>query len=96
MVNQINISYNTINILPHKKSVFSEYINKSVQNFRFKYYKMIPHQVFLGSFVCNIENHIKLQPAISIQKISLIYAKSFVSLIFKCISTKIKLFFLFD
>ena len=59
LVNLINISYCAMKILPFQDEAFSEYQNKSVQEFRFVLSSQIREQVFYAHFVKNIENSIK-------------------------------------
>ena len=59
LVNLINISYCAMKILPFQDEAFSEYQNKSVQEFRFALSSQIREQVFYAHFVKNIENSIK-------------------------------------
>lgn len=59
LVNLINISYCAMKILPYQDVAFSEYQDKSVQEFRFALSSQIREQVFYAHFVKNIENSIK-------------------------------------
>lgn len=59
LVNLINISYCAMKLLPYQETEFSEYQNKSVQEFRFALSKQIREQIFYARFVKNIESHIK-------------------------------------
>ena len=59
LVNLINISYCAMKILPYQDAAFSEYQNKSVQEFRFALSSQIREQVFYAHFVQNIESRIK-------------------------------------
>jgi len=59
LVNLITISYCAMKILPYQDAAFSEYQNKSVQEFRFALSTQIREQVFYAHFVKNIESHIK-------------------------------------
>jgi len=59
LVNLITVSYCAMKILPYQNVAFSEYQNKSVQEFRFALSTQIREQVFYAHFVKNIENSIK-------------------------------------
>ena len=59
LVNLINIAYCAMKILPYYEAEFSEYQDKSVQEFRFALSSQIREQVFYAHFVKNIESHIK-------------------------------------
>ncbi len=59
LVNLINIVYCAMKILPYYEAEFSEYKNKSVQEFRFVLSSQIREQVFYAHIVKNIESHIK-------------------------------------
>lgn len=59
LINLINLSYCAMKILPYQDVVFSEYQDKSVQEFRFVLSNQIREQVFYAHFVKNIENRIK-------------------------------------
>ena len=59
LVNLINIAYCAMKILPYQEAEFSEYQDKSVQEFRFVLSSQIREQVFYAHFVKNIESHIK-------------------------------------
>lgn len=59
LINLINISYCAMKILPYYDERFSEYSDKSVQEFQFVLSQGIREQIFYASFVKNIEKHIK-------------------------------------
>ena len=59
LINLINISYCAMKLLPYQEATFSEYQDKSVQEFRFALSSQIREQVFYAHFVKNIENSIK-------------------------------------
>ena len=59
LVNLINISYCAMKVLPYQDEDFAEYRTKSVQEFRFELSQGIRSQIFLVTFVENIETHIK-------------------------------------
>ena len=55
MVNLINVAYCTIKLPPYQDERFSDYRDKSVQDFRFALNESIRQQVFFATFVQNIE-----------------------------------------
>ena len=59
LINLINISYCAMKILPYHDTAFSEYQDKSVQEFRFALSSQIREQIFYAYFVKNIESRIK-------------------------------------
>ncbi|MBR6771442.1 MAG: transposase, partial [Lachnospiraceae bacterium] len=69
LVNLINISYCAMKILPYQDAAFSEYQDKSVQEFRFALSSQIREQVFYAHFVKNIESHIKSNRLINALKL---------------------------
>ena len=69
LVNLINISYCAMKILPYQDATFSEYQDKSVQEFRFALSSQIREQVFYARFVKTIENSIKSNLAIKALKL---------------------------
>jgi hypothetical protein len=59
MVNLINVAYCAMKLLPYQDERFSDYRDKSVQDFRFVLSEGIHQQVFFAIFVQNIETRIK-------------------------------------
>ena len=58
MVNLINVAYCAMKLLPYQDKIFSDYKDKSVQDFRFALSEGIRQQVFFATFVQNIETRI--------------------------------------
>lgn len=58
-VNLINITYCAMKILPYKDSLFVDFKQESVQEFRFVLSQKIREQIFYAYFVKNIESTIK-------------------------------------
>ena len=59
MINLINITYFGMKLLPYQDEKFSDYRDKSVQDFRFALSECIRQQVFFATLVQNIETQIK-------------------------------------
>ena len=59
MVNLINVAYCAMKLLPYQYEKFSDYRDKSVQDFRFASSEGIRQQVFFATFVQNTEIRIK-------------------------------------
>lgn len=68
MVNLINVAYSAMKILPYEDEKFSDYRDKSVQDFRFALSEGIRQQVFFATFVKNIESLIKSSSVINAVK----------------------------
>lgn len=68
MVNLINIAYCGMKLLPYQDERFSNFRDKSVQDFRFALSEGIHRQVFFATFVQNIETRIKSSPVINALK----------------------------
>ena len=68
MVNLINVAYCTIKLPPYQDERFSDYRDKSVQDFRFALREGIRQQVFFTTFVQNIETRIKSSSVINALK----------------------------
>ena len=68
MVNLINIAYCAMKLLPYQYERFSDYRDKSVQDFRFALSEGIRQQVFFATFVQNIEIRIKSSSVINALK----------------------------
>lgn len=68
MVNLINVAYSAMKILPYEDERFSDYRDKSVQDFRFALSEGIRQQVFFATFVKNIESRIKSSSVINAVK----------------------------
>ena len=58
-VNLINITYCAMKILPYKDSLFADFKQESVQEFRFVLNQKIREQIFYAYLVKNIESAIK-------------------------------------
>ena len=59
MVNLIDVAYCAMKLLPYQYEKFSDYRDKSVQDFRFASSEGIRQQVFFATFVQNTEIRIK-------------------------------------
>ena len=68
LVNLINISYSAMKLLPYQEKEFAPYRDRSVQDFRFVLSGQIQKEIFYGSFVKNIENHIKSKAIVNTLK----------------------------
>ena len=68
MVNLINVAYCGMKLLPYQDEKFSDYRDKSVQDFRFALSEGIRQQVFFTTFVQNIETRIKSSSVINALK----------------------------
>lgn len=68
MVNLINVAYCAMKLLPYQDEKFSDYRDKSVQDFRFALSEGIRQQVFFATFVQNIETRIKSSSIINALK----------------------------
>lgn len=68
MVNLINVAYCAMKLLPYQNERFSDYRDKSVQDFRFALSEGIRQQVFFATFVQNIESQIKSSSVINVLK----------------------------
>ena len=65
MINLINITYCGMKLLSYQDEKFSDYRDKSVQDFRFALSECIRQQVFFATFVKNIETRIKSSSVIN-------------------------------
>lgn len=72
MINLINITYSGMKLLPYQDEKFSDYRDKSVQDFRFALSECIRQQVFFATFVKNIETRIKSSSVINALKRSIV------------------------
>ena len=68
MVNLINVAYCAMKLLLYRDERFSDYRDKSVQDFRFALSEGIRRQVFFATFVKNIETRIKSSSVINALK----------------------------
>ena len=68
MINLINITYCGMKLLPYQDEKFSDYRDKSVQDFRFALSEGIRQQVFFATLVQNIETQIKSSSMINALK----------------------------
>ena len=68
MVNLINVAYCGMKLLPYQDESFSDYRDKSVQDFRFALSEGIRQQVFFATFVQNVETRIKSSSVINALK----------------------------
>ena len=68
MINLINITYCGMKLLPYQDEKFSDYRDKSVQDFRFALSEGIRQQVFFATLVQNIETQIKSSSIINVLK----------------------------
>ena len=68
LINLINISYCAMKLLPYHDAAFAKYKDYSVQEFRFALSEQIREQVFIASFVENLETGLKSNPVINILK----------------------------
>lgn len=68
MVNLINIAYCGMKLLPYQDERFSDFREKSVQDFRFALSEGIRRQIFIATFVQNIETRIKSSSVIDALK----------------------------
>ena len=68
MVNLINVAYCGMKLLPYQEERFSDYQDKSVQDFRFALSEGIHRQAFFATFVQNIETQIKSSSVINALK----------------------------
>lgn len=68
MINLINITYFGMKLLPYQDEKFSDYRDKSVQDFRFALSEGIRQQVFFATLVQNIETQIKSSSIINVLK----------------------------
>ena len=68
MINLINITYCGMKLLPYQDEKFSDYRDKSVQDFRFALSEGIRQQVFFATLVQNIETQIKSSSIINALK----------------------------
>ena len=68
MINLINVAYCAMKLLPYQDESFSDFRDKSVQDFRFALSEGIRQQVFFATFVQNIETQIKSSSIINALK----------------------------
>ena len=68
MINLINITYCGMKLLSYQDEKFSDYRDKSVQDFRFALSEGIRQQVFFATLVQNIETQIKSSSIINVLK----------------------------
>lgn len=68
MINLINVAYCAMKLLPYQDESFSDFRDKSVQNFRFALSEGIRQQVFFATLVQNIETQIKSSSIINALK----------------------------
>lgn len=68
MVNLINVAYCGMKLLPYQDESFSDYRDKSAQDFRFALSEGIRQQVFFATFVQNVETRIKSSSVINALK----------------------------
>lgn len=68
MVNLINIAYCCMKLLPYQDEKFSDYRDKSMQDFRFALSEGIRQQALFATFVKNIETRIKSSSVINALK----------------------------
>ena len=68
MVNLINVAYCAMKLLPYQDESFSDFRDKSVQDFRFALSEVIRQQLFFATFVQNIETQIKSSSIINALK----------------------------
>ena len=68
MINLINVAYCAMKLLPYQDESFSDFRDKSVQDFRFAFSEGIRQQVFFATFVQNIETQIKSSSIINALK----------------------------
>ena len=68
MINLINVAYCAMKLLPYQDESFSDFRDKSVQDFRFALSEGIRQQVFFATLVQNIETPIKSSSIINALK----------------------------
>ena len=68
MINLINVAYCAMKLLPYQDEGFSDFRDKSVQDFRFALSEGIRQQVFFATLVQNIETQIKSSSIINALK----------------------------
>lgn len=68
MVNLINVAYCAMKLLPYQDESFSDFLDKSVQYFRFELSEGIHQQVIFATLVQNIETQIKSSSVINALK----------------------------
>ena len=68
MINLINVAYCAMKLLPYQDESFSDFRDKSVQDFRFALSEGIRQQVFFATLVQNIETQIKSSSIINALK----------------------------
>ena len=68
MVNLINIAYCCMKLLPYQDEKFSDYRDKSMQDFRFTLSEGIRQQALFATFVQNIATRIKSSSVINALK----------------------------
>ena len=71
MINLINVAYCAMKLLPYQDESFSDFRDKSVQDFRFALSEGIRQQVFFATFVEKVENQIKSISVINASKLFL-------------------------
>ena len=84
MINLINITYCGMKLLPYQDEKFSDYRDKSVQDFRFALSECIRQQVFFATFVKNIETRIKSSSVINALKRAIVKQEHYFIKLFVC------------
>ena len=84
MINLINITYCGMKLLSYQDEKFSDYRDKSVQDFRFALSECIRQQVFFATFVKNIETRIKSSSVINALKRAIVKQEHYFIKLFVC------------
>lgn len=77
MIDLINVAYCAMKLLPYQDEKFSDYRDKSVQDFRFALSEGIRQQVFFATFVQNIETRIKSSSIINALKQAIVKQENY-------------------
>ena len=84
MINLINITYCGMKLLSYQDEKFSDYRDKSVQDFRFALSECIRQQVFFATFVKNIETRINSSSVINALKRAIVKQEHYFIKLFVC------------
>ena len=84
MINLINVAYCAMKLLPYQDESFSDFRDKSVQDFRFALSEGIRQQVFFATFVKNIEIRIKSSSVINALKRAIVKQEHYFIKLFVC------------
>ena len=77
MINLINVAYCAMKLLPYQDESFSDFRDKSVQDFRFALSEGIRQQVFFATFVKNIEIRVKSSSVINALKRAIVKQENY-------------------